>query len=102
MLCSGSNAKFRQHLLAVLLIHVSAINKEDVHPENNREALTKFRIGSRAQHTGKRTQSTHTRAVHGYCWTIRKDGGYKYAKTCIFIDVALSNGRRILVTHTHD
>ena len=36
MLCSGSDAKFRQHLPAVLLIHVSAINREDVYPENNR------------------------------------------------------------------
>ena len=36
MLCSRSDAKFRQHLPAVLLIHVSAINREDVYPENNR------------------------------------------------------------------
>ena len=36
MLCSGSYAKFRQHLPAVLPIHVSAINREDVYPENNR------------------------------------------------------------------
>ena len=36
MLCSGSDAKFRQRLPAVLLIHVSAINREDVYPENNR------------------------------------------------------------------
>ena len=36
MLCSGSDAKFGQHLPAVLLIHVSAINREDVYPENNR------------------------------------------------------------------
>ena len=35
-LCSGSDAKFRQHLPVVLLIHVSAINREDVYPENNR------------------------------------------------------------------
>src|SRR6187399_830468 len=28
-------------------------------------------------------------------WTIRKDDAYKYAKTCIFIGVALSNGRRL-------
>ena len=35
-LCSGSDAKFRQHLPDVLLIHVSAINREDVYPENNR------------------------------------------------------------------
>ena len=34
MLCSGSDAKFRQHLPAVLLIHV--LNREDVYPENNR------------------------------------------------------------------
>ena len=36
MLCSGSDAKFRQHLPVVLLIHVSAINREDVYSENNR------------------------------------------------------------------
>ena len=36
MLCSGSDTKFRQHLPTVLLIHVSAINREDVYPENNR------------------------------------------------------------------
>ena len=36
MLCSGSNAKFPPHLPVVLLIHVSAINREDVYPENNR------------------------------------------------------------------
>ena len=36
MLCSGSYAKFRQHLPTVFLIHVSAINREDVYPENNR------------------------------------------------------------------
>ena len=36
MLCSGSEAKFWQHLPAVLLIHVSAINREDVYPENNK------------------------------------------------------------------
>ena len=36
MLCSGSDTKFRQHLPAVLLIHVSAISREDVYPENNR------------------------------------------------------------------
>ena len=36
MLCSGSDAKFRQHIPTVLLIHVFAINREDVYPENNR------------------------------------------------------------------
>ena len=35
MLYSGCDAKFRQHLPAILLIHVS-INREDVYPENNR------------------------------------------------------------------
>jgi hypothetical protein len=50
MLCSGSDAKFRQHLPAILLIHISAINREDVYPENNREALMKFCIGSEAEH----------------------------------------------------
>ena len=53
MLCSGSDAKFWQHLPTVLLIHVSTINIEDVYPENNKEALTKFFIGSGAEHMGK-------------------------------------------------
>ena len=53
MLCSGSDAKFWQHLPVVLLIHVSAISREDVYPENNREALTKFCIGSGVEHMGK-------------------------------------------------
>ena len=65
MLSSGSDAEFRQCLPVVLLIHVSAISREDVYPENNREALTKFCIGSGAELMGKWTQSTHTRAVHG-------------------------------------
>ena len=42
MLCPGSAAKFRQHLPAVLLIHVSAINKEEVYPENNRGGTNKI------------------------------------------------------------
>ena len=42
MLCFGSGAKFRQHLPAVLLIHVSAINREDVYPENNRGGTDKI------------------------------------------------------------
>ena len=37
MLCSESDAKFRQHLPAVLQIHVSAKCRENVHPENNGE-----------------------------------------------------------------
>ena len=42
MLCSGSDAKFWQHLPAVLLIHVSTINREDVYPENNRGGTDKI------------------------------------------------------------
>ena len=37
----GCETEFRQHLPAALPIHVSAKSREDVHPENNREALTK-------------------------------------------------------------
>ena len=70
MLCSGSDAKFRQHLPAVLLIHVSAINREDVYPENNREALTNFCIGSGAEHIGKRTQSTNLGGIRTYLYLL--------------------------------
>ena len=53
MLLSGPDAKFWQHLPAVHLIHISAISREDVYPENNREAPTKFCIGFGAEHMGK-------------------------------------------------
>ena len=53
MLCSGTDAKFWQHLPPVLLIHVSAISREDVYLENNRAALAKFCIRSGAEHMGK-------------------------------------------------
>ena len=36
MVCSRCDKEFRQHLPTVLLIHVSAISREDVYPENNR------------------------------------------------------------------
>ena len=36
MLCSRCDTEFRQHLPVVLMIHVLAISREDVYPENNR------------------------------------------------------------------
>ena len=36
-----SKSEFRQHLPAALPIHVSPKRQEDVHPENNGEALPK-------------------------------------------------------------
>ena len=36
-----SESEFWQHLPAALPIHVSAKSREDVHPENNGEALPK-------------------------------------------------------------
>ena len=53
MLCSGSYAKFRQHLPAVLLIHVSAINREDVYPENNRGGTDEIYASDPEQAYGK-------------------------------------------------
>ena len=42
-----SETEFRQHLPAVLQIHVSATSRENVHPENNGEALSKLYLGSK-------------------------------------------------------
>ena len=70
MLCSGSDAKFRQHLLAVLLIHVSAISREDVYPENNREALTKFCIGSGAEHGKMNPIYTYSGGIRTYLYLL--------------------------------
>src|SRR4051812_12973859 len=97
MLCSRPDVEFWQHLPAVLLIHISTTSREVVYPENNREALTKFRVGLGPEH-GK-TNPIYT--YSGCKWITlynRKNYYYKHANECIFITVTLSNGRRILVT----
>jgi hypothetical protein len=70
MLCFGSNAKFQQHLPAILLIHVSAISREDVYPENNREALTKFCSGSGAEHRKTNPIYTYSGGIRTYLYLL--------------------------------
>src|SRR3954464_2500082 len=53
MLCSGSDAEFRQRLLVVLRVHILSVSFRDVYQENNGEVLPKFCVGSEAVH-GKR------------------------------------------------
>jgi hypothetical protein len=84
-----SETEFRQHLPAVLQIHVLA---GSVYPENNREMVPKLSLGS--EQTIETNSSTHPRAVQRM-WTIRNRYGYRYAKICILPTVSLSNGRRL-------
>ena len=66
MLCSRSDAKFQQHLPAVLLIHVSAISREDVYPENNRGGTDKIYASDPEQSIYGKTNPIYT--YSGYPW----------------------------------
>ena len=59
MLYSRSDAKFWHHLPVVLLIHVSATNREDVYPENNKVALTKSCVVSGGEHIWENEPNLH-------------------------------------------
>ena len=59
MLCSRCDAEFRQHLPAVLLIHVSAISREDVYPENNRGGTDEIPHRIRSTVYGKNKPNLH-------------------------------------------
>ena len=70
MLCSGSNTKFQQHLPAILLIHVSTINREDVYPENNMGVLPKFCVGSGANHGKTNPIYTYSDGIRTYLYLL--------------------------------
>ena len=70
MLYSRSDAKFRQHLPTVLPIHVSAISKEDVYPENNGEVLPKFCIGSGVEHGKTNPIYTYSGGIRTYLYLL--------------------------------
>ena len=46
MLCSGSDAEFRQCLPVVLQMHILSVYCRDVYQENSGEVLPKFCVGS--------------------------------------------------------
>ena len=82
--------EFRQHLPAVLQIHVLAWTL-CIRRTTGRCYRNSVSDQSRAW---KLTPSTHPRAVQK-TWTIQNRYGYRYAKICIFPTVSLSNGRRL-------
>ena len=82
------NYKFRQHLPAVLQIHVVE-GRLCIRRTTGRCCRNSITDRSRAW---KLTASTHPRAVQK-TWTILNRYGYRYAKICIFPTVSLSNGR---------
>ena len=59
MLCSGSDAEFRQCLLIVLSVHILSAYCRDVYQENSGRCCQNFALDLE-QSMGKRTQSTHT------------------------------------------
>ena len=50
MLCSGSDAEFRQCLPVVLRVHILSAYCRDVYQENSGEVLPKFCVRSRVEH----------------------------------------------------
>ena len=85
-----SEAEFRQHLPAVLQIHVLE-GRLCIRRTTGRCCRTSITDRSRAW---KLTASTHPRVVQK-TWTIRNRYGYRYAKVCIFPTISLSNGRHL-------
>ena len=85
-----SKIEFRQHLPAVLEIHV---------PEGRlciRRTTERCCQNSVSDRSGpwKLNSSTHPRAVQ-ITWTIRNRYGHRYVRICIFPTVSVSNGRRL-------
>ena len=85
-----SETEFRQHLPAVLQIHVLA-GRLCIRRTTGRCYRNSISDPSRAW---KLTPSTHPRVVQK-TWTIRNRYCDRYAKICIFSTVSLSNGRRL-------
>jgi hypothetical protein len=85
-----SETEFRQHLPAVLQIHVLA-GRLCI-----RRTTGRWCRNSASSRSGpwKVTPSMHPRAVQS-SWTIRNRYGHRYAEICIFPTVSLSNGRRL-------
>ena len=82
--------EFRQHLLAVLPIHVLA-GRVCIRRTTGRRCRNS--ISNRGR-PWELASSTHLRAVQ-VTWTIRNRYGYRYAETCIPPAVSLSDGRRL-------
>ena len=82
--------EFQQHLPVVLQIHVP-VGRLCIQRTTGRCCRNSASERSRPR---RLTPSTHPRAVQK-TWTIRNRYGYRHAKSCIFLTVSLSNGRRL-------
>ena len=85
-----AETKFRQHLPAVLQIHVPE-GRLCIRRTTKRRCQDSVSNGRRPW---KLTTSTHPRAVQK-TWTIQNRYGRTYATFCIFPSVSTSNGRRL-------
>ena len=70
MLCSGSDAEFRECLPVVLRMHMLSVYCEDVYQENNGEVLPKFCVASGAEHGKMNLVSTYSSGIRTYLYLL--------------------------------
>ena len=70
MLCSGSDAEFRQCLPVVLRVHILSVYCRDVYQENSREVLPKFCVGSGAEHGKTNPIYTYSGGIRTYLYLL--------------------------------
>ena len=70
MLCSGSDAEFRQCLPVVLRMHILSVYCGDVYQENSGEVLPKFCVGSGAEHGKTNPIYTYSGGIRTYLYLL--------------------------------
>ena len=68
MLWHGSNAEFRQCLPVVLRVHILSAYCRDVYQENSGEVLSKFCVGSGAEHGKTNPIYTYSGGIMTYLY----------------------------------
>ena len=70
MLCSGSDAEFRQCLPVVLRVHILSAYCRDVYQENSGEVLPKFCVRSEAEHGKTNPIYTYSGGIRTYLYLL--------------------------------
>ena len=70
MLCSVSNAEFRQCLPVVLRVHILSAYCRDVYQENSGEVLPKFCVISGAEHGKTNPIYTYSAGIRAYLYLL--------------------------------
>ena len=70
MLCSGSDAEFRQCLPVVLRVHILSAYCRHMYQENSGEVLPKFCVGSGAEHGKTNPIYTYSGGIRTYLYLL--------------------------------